>query len=366
MKIAILADPLDNQRAGVHVFTRELITALIQLGYADRLLLVRERIDPQLLVEQLAVPNIHLPIGFASLRLFFIIPYLLRQRKEVVAVFEPAHFGPFNLPKRMKRITMIHDLTPILFPQYHRWHSQILQRLFLRSILKNTDWVLTNSRHTQTDVARVFPFTQQKVSHVYLGRHVAFKPTPHAARIAELGINTPYFLNVGTVEPRKNLLTLLTAFELFCLKNSTNNQQLILVGEVGWKAEAVVQALENHPFKSRIQRLGYVDFADLPILYTHSQALIYPSEYEGFGLPIIEALACGTPVIAAQNSSLAEIGEGAAIFFPTHDAEDLSKKMAQVIGQPPSKELLTQHAAQFSWTACARGFMALVEGITGE
>jgi hypothetical protein len=186
MKIAILADPLDNQRAGVHVFTRELITALIELGFADRLLLVRERIDPQLPVEQLAVPNIHLPIGFASLRLFFIIPYLLRRRKEVVAVFEPAHFGPFNLPKRMKRITMIHDLTPILFPQYHRWHSQILQRLFLRSILKNTDWVLTNSRHTQADVARVFSFTQQKVSHLYLGTHAAFKPTTDAARIAEL------------------------------------------------------------------------------------------------------------------------------------------------------------------------------------
>jgi glycosyltransferase involved in cell wall biosynthesis len=168
------------------------------------------------------------------------------------------------------------------------------------------------------------------------------------------------------VEPRKNLLTLLTAFKLFCLKNPTSNQQLILVGELGWKAEALVQALENHPFRARIIRLGYVDFADLPILYTHSKALIYPSEYEGFGLPIIEALACGTPVIAAKNSSLVEIGEGAAIFFPTHDAQALSEKMARVIAQPPSKELLILHATQFSWTACASGFMALVEGITGE
>ncbi|PSR12083.1 MAG: hypothetical protein DA408_14380 [Bacteroidetes bacterium] len=366
MKIAILADPLDNQRAGVHVFTRELITALIQLGYADRLLLVRERIDPELPVEQLAVPNIHLPIGFASLRLFFIIPYLLRRRKEVVAVFEPAHFGPFNLPKRIKRITMIHDLTPILFPQYHRWHSQLLQRLFLRAILKKTDWVLTNSRYTQTDVARVFPFAQQKVSHVYLGRHAAFKPTCNAARIAELGIKLPYFLNVGTLEPRKNLLTLLAAFELFCLKNAGSNQQLILVGELGWKAEPLVQTLDNHPFKTRIQRLGYVKFTDLPILYTHSQALIYPSEYEGFGLPIIEALACGTPVIAAQNSSLAEIGEGAVVFFPTHDAQALSEEMEQVVRQPPPKEPLIEHAAQFSWLACASGFMVLMDQLIGE
>lgn len=360
MRIAILADPLDNQRAGVHVFTKELIDAIIALGKADQLILIREKVDENLDVEQIAVPNIHLPIGFASLRLFFVIPYILRKHK-IDAVFEPAHFGPFNLPKKIKRITMIHDLTPILLPQYHRWHSQILQRIFLKSILKNTDWILTNSRHTQEDVQKVFPFANAKTSYVYLGKHPSFKPTPNPSRISQLGLKKPYFMYVGTIEPRKNLLTLFKSFELFCMENSSVD--LVIVGQLGWKSEEFEAALKKHPFRNRIHLTGFVAFSDLPILYTHSIALVYPSEYEGFGLPIIEALACGTQVIAANNSSLKEIGEGAAVFFDTHNPEDLYEKMRLVYDLSPEDDFKTriQHADNFSWKKCAESFLEKIE-----
>ena len=365
MKLAILADPLDNQRAGVHVFTKELINAIIALGKADQLLLIREKIDENLKVEQIAIPNIHLPIGFASLRLFFIVPYILRKHK-IDAVFEPAHFGPFNLPKKIKRITMIHDLTPILLPQYHRWHSQILQRLFLKSILKNTDWILTNSRHTQNDVQKVFPFAKGKTSYIHLGKHSSFKPTQQADRLKQLGIHSPYFMYVGTIEPRKNLLTLLKSFEIFCTDNKAVD--LVIVGQLGWKSEAFKAALKNHPFRDRIHLTGFVAFSDLPILYTHSIALIYPSEYEGFGLPIIEALACGTQVIAAHNSSLIEIGEEAAIFFETHNSKDLCEKMlyAQDVNMKFSEKEFNKrikHATKFSWNRCAELFLKKVSEI---
>ncbi|MEO0725259.1 MAG: glycosyltransferase family 1 protein [Bacteroidota bacterium] len=355
MKIAIIADPLDNQSAGVHVFTRELIAALIRIGKADQLVLIREALDPELNVKQIVVPNIRLPIGFASMRLFFIVPFLL-QRSGVAAVFEPAHFGPFNLPKRIKRLTMIHDLTPLLFPEYHRWHSQLLQRIFLKRILRLTDWVFTNSQHTSKDLVNFFPFCEHKNTAIYLGKSTIFKPTPNSAVLTNYGIAEPYFINVGTIEPRKQGLTLLAAFKHFCLK-ADKPVQLVLVGQKGWKTEAFDAALAEHPFKDRIIQTGHVATAHLPVLYTHSRALIYPSEYEGFGLPIVEALACGTAVIAADNSSLREIGEGSALFFPTGDTLALSEKMQEIYETKiDSSEKYIAQAAKFDWEHTARKF----------
>lgn len=361
--IAILADPLDNQRAGVHVFTRELIQALVNQGKGDQLLLIREKYDPNLNIEQIVVPNIHLPIGFASLRLFFIIPFLLRNRG-VAAVFEPAHFGPFNLPRRIKRLTMIHDLTPLIFPEYHRWHSQLLQKIFLKGILRKTDWVFTNSKHTSQDVRQFFPFAENKIQHLYLGKHPAFKPTKHPGRLIELGITKPYFVYVGTIEPRKNLVLLLEAFTTFCLENKDQEAALVIAGQMGWKSARFEEALAVHPYRDKIKLLGFVAFSDLPILYTHATALIYPSRYEGFGLPIIEALACGTDVITANNSSLKEIGEGAAFFFETDDAASLVARMEDVFYSKEDRSLKNQqHSEKFSWEQCARDFWKKVEEV---
>lgn len=362
-KIAIIADPLDNQSAGVHVFTKELINALVELGKADQLLLIREQYDPALKIEQIVVPNIKLPIGFASLRLFFLIPWILRNRG-VAAVFEPAHFGPFNLPSRIKRLTMIHDLTPLIFPQYHRWHSQLLQKLFLRRILRKTDWVFTNSKHTSQDVAAFFPFTKNKIQHLYLGKHSEFRPTKNPARLKELGITKPYFIYVGTIEPRKNLELLLKAFATFCLESKEQDIELVFAGQMGWKSAGFQEALAKHPYRDKIKLLGFVAFLDLPILYTHAIALVYPSKYEGFGLPIIEALACGTDVITAKNSSLKEIGEGVAFFFETDEVASLVARMEEVFYSEEDRSLKNQQDSEkFSWEQCAHVFWQNVQEV---
>lgn len=360
MRVAILADPLDNQSAGVHVYTKELVNAIIALGKEKHFVLIRQKVDNELPIEQVAVPNINLPIGFASLRLFFIVPYILR-RLGVDAVFEPAHFGPFNLPKRIKRLTMIHDLTPILFPQYHRWHSQLLQKIFLRGILKRTDWVITNSTHTSQDLERVYPFTNGKNTSILLGRNQAFQPTHNIARVGELGISRPYFIFVGTIEPRKNLKTLLAAFKTFCSK--IDSHELVIVGAIGWKSESFETILAQHPYRTRIHYLGFVDFQDLPILYTHATAMVYPSEYEGFGLPLIEAASCGTQIITARNSSLVEVGEPVAHFFETFSSDELSDRFQDAISNPRSAEVMLQHAAQFSWEDCATAFIGVVKHV---
>ena len=178
MKIAIIADPLDNQRGGVHVYTKNVVNALQDRLDEIELILIRERIDTSLSekINQIAIPNTKLPIGYASFRLFVLIPNVLRKIKPDI-VIEPAHFGPFNLKKSVKRVTVIHDLTPIIFPQYHRWHSQFLQRIFLKRILCNADMVISNSENTSNDLRRIYKCTQEKIGTIPLGYDRHFKPT---------------------------------------------------------------------------------------------------------------------------------------------------------------------------------------------
>ena len=326
MKIAIIADPLDNQQAGVHTYTRHLVEALLSIDSGHELILVREKRDPNLTgAEQLVIPNTRLPIGFASFRLFVLVPLLLWWRG-VDIVVEPAHFGPWNLPRRIKRVTMIHDLTPILFPQHHRWHSQLLQRIFLRGILRRTDLILSNSENTTRDLHKVFPFTQNKVATILLGRDPFFYSDERRTCLNEFRLDRPYFLSVGTIEPRKDLLTLLDAYRRF--RDETGYiYLLVIIGGDGWKSESFQEALEEHPYKNQIWKMGYVSKECLRQWYSHSNALVYPSVYEGFGLPILEALSCGTNVICSDNSSLPEVGGELAYYFPTGDVEKLKEQM---------------------------------------
>ena len=357
MRIAILADPIDNQHAGIHVYTREMTEALIRNNPGHELILLRERTDANLKgAEQIIVWNTRLPIGFASLRLFFLIPFILH-RKKIDIVIEPAHFGPFNLLSHIKRVTIIHDLTPILFPELHRWHSQFLQKIFLKGILNKTNLIISNSDNTSNDICKVYPKNCKKIKRIYPGVSSIFKPSNKHGVLDKYKITSPYFLFVGTIEPRKNLLVLLEAFKLF-IQNSNSSFTLVIAGGIGWKAETFLEALINHPYKDQIVCTGFIALDDLPTLYSQAITFIYPSLYEGFGLPIVEAMSCGTSVIAANNSSLTESGGKLTHYFNANDPEALSTLMFKAsrenIKQGKDSSAFTTYVKQFNWDAFAQ------------
>ncbi|MBT3209461.1 MAG: glycosyltransferase family 4 protein [Bacteroidetes bacterium] len=363
MRIAILADPLDNQYAGVHIYTKEMIKSLIKYDQQNEYILIRQKKDNKFTgIEQHIIPNFPKIPTFASLRLFVIVPFLLRKLK-VDAVVEPAHFGPFNLPKRIKRITIIHDLTPIIFSHLHRYHSQLLQKIFLKRILKKADIIISNSENTTKDLHKYYPFTKGKVNRIYLGRDKDFRKNENAKIISKLNLDKKYFLSVGTIEPRKNLVTLLEAYQIFRRQN-TEIHKLIIVGKEGWKTENFFSALENHPFKEDIEILGYVSKEELTVLYSQAIALIYPSLYEGFGLPILEAMSCGTACIVSDSSSLPEVGGDAAKYFSPTDANELCEAMLEIsknekLRYEMNKKSLSQ-SAKFSWEIFAKEFQQSV------
>jgi len=364
MRIAILADPLDNQKAGVHVYSRELIKALVRQSPKYQYYIFRLQHDPELEgVEQVVLPAAKYP-GYMSLRMFGIIPYMVRKLK-IDAVVELAHFGPFNLPRRVKRITVIHDLTPILFPHFHRFHSQLLQRIFLKKILRRASLVITNSQSTTNDVMKVYGIDEAKIATILLGKDDFYQRIEKKRALKEAKIDQPYFHFVGTIEPRKDLLTLLKGFTLFKEK-TPSSVQLLIAGAKGWKSEAFYQALEEHPFREDIRLLGFVSKELLNTLHSHSLAMIYPSIYEGFGFPVLEALCCGGRVICTDNSSLPEVGGDLAVYFSTGDSVQLAERMQEVLEQPADEAYRARAAewvATFSWMKYARQFELALEGI---
>lgn len=368
MRIVILADPLDNQCAGIHYYTKELITHLAKIDVDGEYFIIRRKLDDLFPRErQIIVKNYRFP-GYAALRMFFLIPCkLIRFHADVVV--EPAHFGPFNLPRRIKRVTVIHDLTPILFPRLHRFHSQLLQRLFLKGILKRASRIITNSENTSKDTVSFLPEAKGKTTAIYLGRdkNIAYTNESYVPYPDSKG--KKYFLFTGTIEPRKNLDMLLKAFAIF-KGTSSFEHQLIIAGQTGWKSKAFFNDLDAHPFRKDILLPGYVKRKDMAAMYSGATAFIFPSLYEGFGLPVVEAMACGVPCLLANNSSLPEVGGDAALYFDHQNPEKLAELMEKMCNNIELRESLSvkakEQAKKFSWDLHVKQFDDLIKRLNKE
>ncbi len=363
MKIAILADPVDNQSAGVHTFTREMIISLLRNDKENEYLLFRRKRTPNFEgARNVVVPRLRWTIVFPALRLFLIFGRIARHMK-VNVVVEPAHFGPFFMPRRVKRVTVIHDLSPLKFPEHHRWHSQLLQGLFLRRIMKKADLIITNSENSRQDIIRFFPFTEERVEKIYLGYDDSFKPDIRPEVLEKYGIKVPYFLFVSTIEPRKNLSLLLNAYHRFRM-NSNKTVQLVIVGGRGWKCRHLYHEIEQHHFRSDIILPGYVPKEDLPAFYSQTMAFVYPSYYEGFGLPVLEAMACGAPCLVSNVSSLPEVAGRASLMFNPFDVSDLTDQLEAISSDPALRIELAaksiKQAARFSWDNFAEEFLEIL------
>ena len=268
-------------------------------------------------------------------------------------------------------VLTIHDLIFRHLPEHHkrlnRWYLNLTMPLYCR----RATHIITVSQCTRRDLIAAYGLPEQKISVVYEAAAPRFCPQPDervSTARARYGLPARYLLAVGTIEPRKNLARLLAAFEQIHTQGLSD--ALVIVGRRGWLYDDFFARLERSPARQAVLFPGYVPDEDLPLLYAGAQALVFPSLYEGFGLPMLEAMACGTPVVAANTASLPEIGGDAALYFAPTDVDQITHVLARLLGDPGlQNDLRTRgltRAAQFSWQRAAVETAAIYQNVIGN
>jgi glycosyltransferase involved in cell wall biosynthesis len=263
------------------------------------------------------------------------------------------------LPLRgMPTVLTVHDLIFRHLPEHHkrlnRWYLNLTLPLFCR----RATHIIAISETTRRDLLATYQLPSEKVTVIYEAASPHFRPQPAdtVARVrARYGLPEHYLLFVGTIEPRKNLTRLLAAFETIHAEG--HSEGLVIVGRRGWLCGDFFEALERSPVRRAVILPGYVADTDLPALYAGAQALALPSLYEGFGLPVVEAMACGTPVVCSNTSALDEIAGDASVAVDPHDVDSIVAGLDRVLTDSVLSNTLVakgiERAASFSWPRVA-------------
>jgi glycosyltransferase involved in cell wall biosynthesis len=260
--------------------------------------------------------------------------------------------------KKAKRVAFIHDLTTILYPHHHVKSNVMLHNKRFKDIHK-IDAILTNSEYTKKDIIEHLNIKPEKVFVTYLGADGKFKPIDILqvnSVLDKYRIQKPYILFVGTLEPRKNVQNIIKAFNH--LKQTKKiPHKLVLAGQKGWKFEDIFKEIGTSQFKSDIIHIGYADDGDIPALMSGAEVFLYPSLYEGFGLPVLEAMKCGVPVITSNISSMPEVGGDACLYVEPESVQQLADKLYLLINNKDLQNNFSkkgmERAKLFSWEKCA-------------
>jgi len=267
------------------------------------------------------------------------------------------HGVHYELPlaSRLPQVVTIHDLTMVTHPEWHETSKVTWFRWAMTRSLRHATRVLCVSATTARDLERVLDVAPDRVDVTPLGTDLApAGPGAVDAVRAGLGLRRPYLLGLGTLEPRKDLPTLIAAFARLAREIP---HDLVLAGLAGWGSGAVAEAVAASGVPERVRLAGYVPQADKAALFTGADVFVYPSRYEGFGLPVIEAMACGTPVVTTTGGSLPEVAGGAAALVEPGDPALLAGAVRRVLSDADTRALLAgrgrARAAELTWARCA-------------
>ncbi len=347
---------------GIGLFTREIMKRLPGLMPRDRFTLLFDRPFPPEFTQdghvsgKQLLPPTRLPM---LMDLFFEVslPFVVKRIKPDV-LFSPD--GWVSLTARVPTVSVVHDLNFLHHPEFiaDRWRNYYLKKFPL--FIRRADHLITVSEFSKNDLIRSLGVPPEKITVVYNDTAEGFRPVSSAEekkRIqAGFSGSAPYFLHVGMIHERKNITGLLHAFALFREKQNRHFRLLVAGGKQWWTPE-IQKALDSNPFRDDILFLGKVSDEDLGKIYRGAEALVFPSFFEGFGIPIVEAFKSGIPVITSDASALPEIAGGAALLIHPHDTESIASAMMRLAEEKDLRnELINRghvRAADFSWDKSA-------------
>jgi glycosyltransferase involved in cell wall biosynthesis len=283
-------------------------------------------------------------------------------------LFIPAHVLPIVHPRRS--VVTVHDLGYLFYPEAHRLLDRLYLDLSTRYNARAASHLIADSSATKRDLIERYGIKPDKITVVYPGYDEAtFQPVKDEAAIeavkARYGIAGDYILFVGTLQPRKNLARLIEAFADCRLPIA--DCRLVIAGKKGWLYEEIFQQVEELGLEGSVVFTDYVPEGDLPALLSGARLFVFPSLYEGFGLPVLEAMACGTPVVCSSASSLPEVVGDAAVLVDPMDVKGLAMAIERVLGDEELRAKLIEHgfeqAKKFSWERCARETLDVLESV---
>jgi glycosyltransferase involved in cell wall biosynthesis len=288
--------------------------------------------------------------------------------------WETNHVLPFFLPRRLGKIVSIYDLVWRIFPETAQRSNYHLQRLFAEPSVRRADRLVCDSQCTLHDLGRILGVPPEKALVIYPGVLPDYWPrdprssAQYIARKYQTSEN--YICTVGTVEPRKNVVTLVEAVRILRAR-SDFAAQLLIAGGSGWRNSSIYESVGRAGLTEReIKFLGYVPEGDLPTLYSGAGIFVLPSLYEGFGIPLIEAMACGVPVVASHVSSIPEVVQDAGILVSPRRPQEFAHAIARLGSDAELRSALVERglrrARDFRYDTAAQKLLRLFEEVGGE
>jgi len=377
MRIAIDLSPVVHHKAGLGRYARLLTEHLVTQDKTNTYLAFTHGAfaDDALSPALRALPRTNVPLDVRPWRMLVWLAHVLRVPMDrVLPRVEIFHATEHLLPplKNVHTVFTLHDLIFQFFPEYHL----PLNRWFLRNamphFLRRADAIIAVSECTKRDAIRVYNIPPEKITVIYEAADPALHPETDASRIAQVRAryanNQPFLLFVGVIEPRKNIIALVDALRL--LRARGYPHRLLIAGRRGWLYQPTLDHVKQTGMSDAVDFLDFVPDDDLAALFSACEAFVFPSLYEGFGLPPLEAMAAGAPVICSNTSSLPEVVGDAALLINPREVGEIANAIERVITDSALRdELRTKGLAQakkFSWERAARETLAVYQRVSGS
>ena len=373
MKIAIHAADLDHGRIdGTRVYILNLLKQFGKIAPHEDFLIYHKNIfNTELAPPKFANYKTKALGKFPSWTHTRFAWEIFRDRPD--ALWVPLHNLPLLRRKDLKTIVTIHDLAFKFFPEYFTKWDLFKLNILSDHAVKKADKIIAISNATKQDILKIYPgVDEKKIKVIYHGfdgglfgdeanENVSSDQVEKILKSYKLEAQK-YLLYVGAIQPRKNLIVLIEAFEK--IKKLQPKLKLVFAGEKAWLCGGIAKKIENSDFKEDIVITGKVPFAQMPTLYRSAAVFVFPSLYEGFGMPILEAFASNVPVVLANNSCLPEVGGRAALYFEGGDSADLKRKILSLLENPTLKnEMIAKgkkRLEDFSWEKCAEQTLEVI------
>ena len=369
MRIAIDAHTIGERETGNETYTLNLIRELLSLDEKNEYFLYAT--DPYELRARLPSEKARIVSLWPTsslLRIPLVMP--LAARKQGVSLLHVNYIAPPYCP--CPTVVTVHDLSFALFPHFFSPRDHLLLSTLVPISVRRAAKVIAVSQRTKEDLLEHYHLPEDKVTVTYEAASEAFRPLEERSVLTQLreryGLHHPFILTLGNLQPRKNMVRLVKAYDRLRKRGFTH--QLVIAGQAHWRSSEIYRAVEEHGLEDEVLFTGYVPDTDLPLLYNAADLFILVSLYEGFGLPVLEAMACGTPVVASRTGSLPEVVGEAGLLVDPLDIEGIAEAIVEVLSQPHLASQLRERglnrAANFSWRRTAEETLRVYEKAVGK